>query len=63
MDVTYCVRLHTLVHVVAQSMEPVDRLYGQQCRELLRQFVPPSPRQDEQEDWELNFGVPFASTL
>ena len=52
-----------LLCVVAQSMEPVNRLYGQQCRELLSQFVPPSPRKDEQEDWELNFGVPFARTL
>ena len=36
LDVTCCVRLDTLLHVVAQSLNPVKRT--QHCWELLRPF-------------------------
>ena len=51
LDVTFCVRLHTLLHVVAQSLKPVKLLatrkrtqqlpilLGRQCWELLCPFV------------------------
>ena len=51
LDVTCCVRLHTLLHVVAQNLKPVKllatckrtrqlpTLLGQQCWELLSASV------------------------
>ena len=38
LDVTYCVRLHTLLHVVAQSLKPVNLLSQQLSTFLLFRY-------------------------
>ena len=70
LDGTCCVRLHTLLHVVAQCLKPVKllanwkrtqqlpTLLGQQCWELLRPFA----RSFMQHHFEIHFVLELSRT-